>query len=195
MTVSPLNHIVFGEGGGRGKSCEWIRTPLALACDADVSPCSFFPQTVTGRSLGRAVLGCWRWALLLAPPGVREGHDEERAPGWWWGEAPFPWAFLGLEPWTTQSPDQAHMMRPASSQLLQLRKSLGPVTRSLWLSLALGTDGFWGDWSVLDCQPCWGSLLSELCNPWADGRVFLRFCRRPWTDFRGPIADRCDGLC
>ena len=63
MTVSPLNHIVFGEGGGQGKSCEWIRTLLALACDADVSPCSFFPQTVTGRSLGR---GCAR-VLAVGP--------------------------------------------------------------------------------------------------------------------------------
>ena len=110
-------------------------------------------------------------------------------------EAPFPWALPGAEPWITQSPDQAHMMRPASSQLSQLRKSLGPVTRSLGLSLDLGTDGFGGDWSVLACQPCWGSLMSELYNSWADGRVFLRFCRRPWTVFRGPIVDCYDGLC
>ena len=97
-------------------------------------------------------------------------------PGWR-GEAPFPWALPGTGPWITWSPDQAHRMQPASSQLSHLRKSLGPVTRSLGLSLALGMDGFWGVWSVPACQPCWGSLLSELCNPWADGTVFLRFCR------------------
>ena len=63
MTVSPLNHIVFGEGWGQGKSCKWIRTPLTPACTADVSPCSFFPQTVTGRSLGQ---GCAR-VLAVGP--------------------------------------------------------------------------------------------------------------------------------
>lgn len=81
MTGSPLNHIVFGEGWGQGKSCKWIRTPLTPACSADVSPCSFFPQTVTGRSLGQGCARGWQWGLPLAPPGVSDGHDEGRAPG------------------------------------------------------------------------------------------------------------------
>lgn len=107
-----------------------------------------------------------------------------REPGGWGSRGGrSPWALPGAELVDySGSPDQAHMMRPASASFRELRKSLGPVTKSRAFF------GFRHGWILgglvcllLACQPCWGSLMSELYNSWADGRVFLRFCRRPWT--------------